>query len=405
MKIVIWQKVLTFHVFYTWNSFEKLVNNKILHIVTGFESDVRRNQGWKFPDLGGYDVIKLNKFNWLINGIKILETNKDAIHIFFSFWGERKYFPLILYAAWRGIKVAVLNEPYSTSFTGYLKEDPFIISWAKAKLRPIIYRFFALSLKLISRDKPPCILAISLLARDQFIRAGFDEKTIFLFGHFVKKVSLKKDLKEMDQGNLRLVFVGGLLKRKGLDLLIESVETLSSSGIKVTLDIYGAGQPDKFVPQDSVCVHYQGILPQDDVQGAITQYDYLVLPSRHDGWGVVVNEALLQGVPVVVSDRVGAKCIVETSGAGFVFKSEDCNDLTDTLKKLVLTPNIIDDLRKQAAQVGKLILPEVAASYLYDVFNYYFQGSKGHRPDAIWCGGETAKRISNKDSLVDHQLG
>ena len=395
MKVVFWEPEVIPHLSHTWAAFQSITNEPLIVMVGMPLRTFRKEQGWKTDNISDLQHIILNQKDWWRHGKSIIDNNPEAIHAFVGFWAVRQYFPLMLYATWHGLKVAVINEQYSTSFTGYLKEEPFIISWVKTKLRPIIYRFFALSFQLMSRNKPPCILAISLLARDQFIRAGFDKKTVFPFGYFVNKVCLKKDLKVKDKGNLSLVFVGGILKRKGLDILIESVETINRGGIKVTLDIYGAGRPDKFIPQDSVCVKYKGILLQDNVQGVIAQYDYLVLPSRHDGWGVVVNEALLQGVPVVVSDHVGAKSIVEIPGAGLVFRSEDGNDLTDTLKKLALTPNIIDDIRKQAERVGELILPEVAARYLYDVFDYYFQERKGHRPDAIWCGGEMAKRISN----------
>ena len=116
----------------------------------------------------------------------------------------------------------------------------------------------------------------------------------------------------------------------------------------------------------------------------IAKYDALVLPSRHDGWGVVVNEALLQGVPVIVSDHVGAKCLVELSSrAGLVFRCDEVDDLISKIRRFVFDSDLRDDMRKSAADIGERILPENAASYMYDVLNYYYQ-KKGRRPGAFW---------------------
>ena len=403
MKVVFWEPEVIQHLSNTWEAFQSKTNDPLLVIDGRQLLDIRKKQGWKTEKIDNLKHVMLNQEDWWRHGKSILEKNPKAIHAFVGFWTVRKYFPLILYAVSRNFKVAVLDEPYSVSFTGYLREEPFIISWFKVKLRPFIYRFFALSIKLMSRGTSPCILSISLLARDQFIKAGFCEKTIFPFGYFVNKLQHNNHLEEEYQEELKLVFVGGMLKRKGLDILIESVESLNRNGVHVTLDIFGAGQPEAYILGDSVSIRYKGILSQDDVQRTIINYDFLVLPSRNDGWGVVVNEALLQGVPVVVSDHVGAKCIVENTGSGVVFKSEEVNDLIDLLRKLALTPNLVRDLKEHAKNVGQLILPEVAASYLFDVFNYYFQGGLDKKPDAIWCDN-VMRNKSNENSYISYQL-
>ena len=187
--------------------------------------------------------------------------------------------------------------------------------------------------------------------------------------------------------SLRLVFVGSLLKRKGLDIAIKAVEILNERGINILLDVYGHGQPECFIPNDSTCIHFEGPLKNDEVQSVITKYDALILPSRHDGWGVVVNESLLQGVPVIVSDHVGAKCLLETTQAGIIFRSEDVSDLIVKLEQLCMEPSRLKNLRAKAFQAGTQILPSVAAQYLLEVFNFHFNSNQsGQKPNAIWCG-------------------
>ena len=70
--------------------------------------------------------------------------------------------------------------------------------------------------------------------------------------------------------------------------------------------------------------------------------DAFVLPSRHDGWGVVVNEALGAGLPIIVSDRVGARDLVQHGGNGFITSVGDIDGLAGALLKLAQS----EELRK-----------------------------------------------------------
>ena len=59
-----------------------------------------------------------------------------------------------------------------------------------------------------------------------------------------------------------------------------------------------------------------------------------MLPSRHDGWGVVINEALGAGLPIIVSDRVGARDLVDDGRNGLITCAGDVEELADALLQL-----------------------------------------------------------------------
>ena len=92
----------------------------------------------------------------------------------------------------------------------------------------------------------------------------------------------------MESSKLRIIFVGSLIRTKGVDLLVAAVKQLTAQGYALCLDIYGAGDWTAIRP-DVASIRYQGIIPFGKSQQVIAQYDVLVLPSRYDGWGVVVN--------------------------------------------------------------------------------------------------------------------
>ena len=387
MKIVFWLPFMDSNYYYTWLHVQSLNKEKPLFVLNKAQSLFRKEQGWNPQSLDEFDVIMLKKDGWDWKNLQIIRENRDAVHIFFGFRGQSFYLGLILYALLHGVKVAIFSEAYSSSPVGYNSEESFGKAFFKVLFRPTLYRFYALSIKLGSHKRvSPCLLPISMINRDQLIRAGFDKTWLYPFGYFVPDQKIKSSNKKQQDSSIHLIFVGSLLARKGLDIAIKAVECVNQRRIQIVLDIYGSGEPEQYISCHSEFIRYKGVLGPEEVQAKISSYDALILPSRHDGWGVVVNEALLQGIPAIVSDNVGAKCILEATGAGLIFRSEDVNDLAAKLEQLTLNPFLLNHMRKQASLVGAQISPEIAAQYILDVLDYYFfKGQTGQRPEAIWC--------------------
>ena len=82
-------------------------------------------------------------------------------------------------------------------------------------------------------------------------------------------------------------------------------------------------------------VVFTGFLDQRAVCGAFATADMMVLPSSHqETWGLVVNEAMNFGCPVIVSDRVGCAPDLVAAGAGLVFPHEQPDALVDALRRM-----------------------------------------------------------------------
>jgi glycosyltransferase involved in cell wall biosynthesis len=384
MKMFIWTRSLDHLQLHTWRAVQARLDQQITFVLTEPENLARRQQGWPPVDLSDLDVITMKDKGWWAQSTDIIRQNPEAFHVFWGFWSERRFFPLIVYAVNYGIKTAVLNEHYSVSPAGYMGEENPFIAQLKVILRPFLYHLAALILKYSSRKgSGVCIFPISLEAQQQYIRAGFDKNALFPFGIFVPRMAVTNG-EEKRSDHIRLVFVGALRSIKGLDIAINALKKLNQNGLKVSLEVYGSGDPARFIPTDDcTAVTYKGMIPIEKAQAVIAQYDALVLPSRHDGWGAVVNEALLQGTPVIVSDRVGAKCLVESSDTGLVFRSEDVNDLAEKIDLLIKDSSLLEKFRVNALKIDGGILPETGAQYFLDVLSYYFS-KVGSRPSAVW---------------------
>jgi glycosyltransferase involved in cell wall biosynthesis len=83
-------------------------------------------------------------------------------------------------------------------------------------------------------------------------------------------------------------------------------------------------------------VRFLGFVNQSALPGAYAASDVLLLPSAHEPFGLVVNEAMLCGLPAIVSDSVGAKFdLIREGESGFVFPVGDVDALAAILRDLL----------------------------------------------------------------------
>ncbi len=111
----------------------------------------------------------------------------------------------------------------------------------------------------------------------------------------------------------RFLFVGRLIERKGIDLLLRAFRELASGELWIVgdgclvRDIVRAAEAN---PRIRLFGHLDGT----DLQDVYRRADVLVLPSHYEVWGLVVNEAQVHGLPVVTTDQVG--CAPDLIDAG-----------------------------------------------------------------------------------------
>ena len=86
-------------------------------------------------------------------------------------------------------------------------------------------------------------------------------------------------------------------------------------------------------------VHFVGFQTRQDIPKFYAASDVLVLPSFRETWGLVVNEALCFGLPVIVSDQVGSgRDLVRHGSNGFIFPQGDQDVLAEQLAQIAGLP-------------------------------------------------------------------
>jgi glycosyltransferase involved in cell wall biosynthesis len=183
-----------------------------------------------------------------------------------------------------------------------------------------------------------------------------------------------------------LIFVGQLIFRKGWDILLYALHGLSN--LEWRLHVVGDGDDrDEFVklcakPGLTDSVHFYGTLPNSEAINLIGKSDLLVLPSRWDGWGAVVNEALMCGVPVVCSDKCGAADLLDGQERGEIFSSDSILALRSILYRRISQGKKDAVRSEETREWSKCINGESAADYFIAVINASITG--GSKPIPPW---------------------
>jgi glycosyltransferase involved in cell wall biosynthesis len=139
---------------------------------------------------------------------------------------------------------------------------------------------------------------------------------------------------------LRLAAVGRLVPEKGFDVLLDALLRLDARGIETSLDVLGDGPGrDALVARAAPLggrVRFLGARTRDEIAATLAGVHALVVPSRREGLGMVVLEALAVGCPVVVSRTGGLVDVVEEGVDGLFVPVGDAGALADTLTRLPL---------------------------------------------------------------------
>ncbi|MBR1461882.1 MAG: glycosyltransferase [Prevotella sp.] len=205
--------------------------------------------------------------------------------------------------------------------------------------------------------KMKALFAISDVVKDVTIKQGFpDVKTIYN-GILTKNIKSRSKSTPED-GIYRLVQVSRLdINQKGQDILIRAVDKLVHA-YKITnfiLYLIGEGDSEKqlrdLVDQLDLkdYVFFEGLKTQDYIYNHLCDYDLFIQPSRFEGFGITVAEALAAKIPVIVSNIEGPMEIINHGEYGMSFQVGDADDLAEKIK-IVLQGGYDDSMIEKAYQ-------------------------------------------------------
>jgi glycosyltransferase involved in cell wall biosynthesis len=190
----------------------------------------------------------------------------------------------------------------------------------------------------------------------------------------IDRVSVQKRL---GLASKNFIFVGRLIDFKNLFLFLEvfhQAQKQSSEdwGVVILGDGELKNELQKFVIEKNIQkISFQKGVSWQQVPEYLALSDVLVLPSYSEPWGLVVNEAMACGLPVLVSDKCGCAIdLVKNGENGFIFAPNNQEELTNLLLKFMNMK--VEDLQKMGCVSEEIIeeySPENVGKEMYEGFS------------------------------------
>jgi len=156
------------------------------------------------------------------------------------------------------------------------------------------------------------------------------------------------------------LFSGSLIYRKGVDLLAQSFLRLAREVTNIRLIVVGYGKSRdwlvRLLQPVRDRVEFLGFKDWQELPACYGHADVLCVPSRYDGWGLVVPEGLAAGLPVIGTNRMGAAIeFIETGRNGWLIPADNENALFVAMREAALLPKqklaqMSDHARKSVAE-------------------------------------------------------
>lgn len=214
--------------------------------------------------------------------------------------------------------------------------------------------------RLLSRLVQSCsaILAVGTANRDYWLRYGIAPERIFLAPFAIdneRVASLAKRNAETTSRPLRFMYAGRLIPRKGVDRLLQAFNQLCETH-DVSLSIIGDGPlRDELMALQSDQARsrttWHGRVANEKVFECFAEADVFVLPSLYEPWGLVVNEAMAAGLPIIADRRCGAAIdLVEDGRTGRVLSEVSVQSLHAAMRGFADKPESATAMGIQARQ-------------------------------------------------------
>jgi glycosyltransferase involved in cell wall biosynthesis len=189
-----------------------------------------------------------------------------------------------------------------------------------------------------------CIFTTSDLAAQSYLGnvAGEKRVKVIPLGVDIDRFEPSAD-QYSDKSKFRpftFIFVGKVTVNKGFDVILDAMERLLSEGLPVRLSVAGSIDHALLAGRRKIQENIldYGMVGHAELPSVLTSAHCLVLPSRFDSFGLVIPEAMACGVPVIVSNMVGAKQLVEEGRNGFVVPVGNLEALVDRMRWFVANP-------------------------------------------------------------------
>lgn len=183
-------------------------------------------------------------------------------------------------------------------------------------------------------------IAISKAVLNECISMGITNSIQIYNGINISRFSYKKTNNDI----FTIINVASIYNhiKKGQDILIKALKILKDGGIKFKCNLVGniyayeydkksKEYLDKLITELKLENEVSFLGNRDDIPKLLTQSDLFILPSRYEGLGLAILEAMASGLPVIASNIDGPAELIKDGENGVLFESENYKELADKI--------------------------------------------------------------------------
>ncbi len=152
---------------------------------------------------------------------------------------------------------------------------------------------------------------------------------------------------------IKILFVGGLSQRKGLANLFAAIDTLKDY---VELTIVGQGNTSSCTALKKELNKHKWItsLPHEEILKLMQVHDVFIFPSLFEGFGLVITEAMSQGLPVITTDRTVGPDFIRNDENGWIIKASSTEAIIEAIENILTNKRKLTHISKSAMETARL---------------------------------------------------
>jgi glycosyltransferase involved in cell wall biosynthesis len=197
------------------------------------------------------------------------------------------------------------------------------------------------------------VTAISSDIKARILKLGVNSDKVHLIpnGVFLNEYISPEEYHQQTNDSY-ILYLGSLIKRKGVDILMQAFHKICKDYPNVRLKIAGTGKEENNLITLSKelridqNVDFVGLVRGDRKRELLRNALFLVCPSRYEPFGIVILEAFASGIPVIASRIGGIPDIVKDGENGFLFEPENTEELTEKME-IMLNNNVLRNTMAQ----------------------------------------------------------
>ncbi len=278
------------------------------------------------------------------SGIKNIVKKREFDHLIISGYASPSVMRAITYCKRHGI-------PYCLEYDGgFNKKDSFL----KGILKKFLLRDAKLHFTTCEEHKK-YLLSIGI-AEKKIVKYPFTSVSASSILEDLPSDAKKKEIREalgMNEDKI-VLSIGQFIHRKGFDVLLRAAENIDKH---VGIYIVGGEPTEEYLQMQAELklgnVHFVGFRTKAELEKYYLAADVFVLPTREDIWGLVINEAMANGLPVITTDRciAGLELVLDGEN-GYIVPAEDVEELANKIN--IITKDIYTARKMGQASLEKI---------------------------------------------------